>query len=247
MEPSAASTLRIADPNAARLNGEAMQAMAARRLADAKRLLQEGLALDSAYAPLWLNLAAVQRAENDLAGALDSVEAALKLDPLAFPALLLRGVLFDAQGKRAEAASAYSIALTRRPPLDRLDEAMRRAVERAMSLTDSFAAELAFHLDSTMRTEIGTGAAAPTRRMNQFLDHLSGRRRPYWPQPTNFFYPGLPPIEFYDREDFPWIGMVEESTDAVRDELLAVLRADTGLEPYMQRPADMPVQQWGKL
>jgi aspartyl/asparaginyl beta-hydroxylase (cupin superfamily) len=159
----------------------------------------------------------------------------------------MRGALFDAQGNRAEAASAYSIALTRRPPADRMDEAMRRAVERAVSVTDSFAAELAFHLDSTMRPEIGSGAAAPTRRMNHFLDHLSGRRRPYWPQPTNFFYPGLPAIEIYDRENFPWIEMVEDSTDAVRGELLAVLRADEGLEPYMQRPADMPVQQWGEL
>ena len=113
MEPSPASTLRIADPNAARLNAEAMQAMAGRRLAEAKRLLQEGLALDSSYAPLWLNLAAIQRAENDLAGALASVEAALKIDPMAFPALLMRGSLLDAQGSQREAARAYSIALTR--------------------------------------------------------------------------------------------------------------------------------------
>lgn len=251
MEPSPASTLRIADPNAARLNAEAMQAMAGRRLAEAKRLLQEGLALDSSYAPLWLNLAAIQRAENDLAGALASVEAALKIDPMAFPALLMRGSLLDAQGSQREAARAYSIALTRLPPADRLDESMRRTVERAIAVSDSFAAELAFQLDKELRPDISGGSAASTRRMNHFLDHLSGRRRPYWPQPTNFFYPGLPAIEFYDREDFPWIAMVEAATSDVRGELLALLgdneAAARELEPYMQRPDDQPVQQWGKL
>jgi len=249
MEP--AQKLRIANPDAARLNGDALQAMGARRLADAKRLLQEGLALDSSYAPLWLNLAAIQRAENDFGGALASVEAALKLDPLAFPALLMRGALLDAQGLRGQAAVAYSIALIRLPPLEQLDEGMRRAVERAQAVSTAVGAELGAHLDGTIRREIGSGSAAPVRRMNHFLDHLSGRRRPVWPQPTSFFYPGLAALEFYDRERFPWFEMVEQSTDAIRDELLAVLRAEEAgageLEPYMQRGDDEPVQQFAEL
>ncbi len=249
MEPQALR-LRVADPNAARLNGEAMQAMAARRLGDARRLLEEGLRLDSGHMPLWLNLAAIQRVEGDIGGALNSVDEALKLEPMAFPALLMRGSLLEAKGLPREAARAYSVALSQTPPADRLDEGMRQAVARANQVHDAFGRELEAHFEAQLRPQIGNGSAASSRRMNQFLDHMTGKRRPYPQKPTNFYYPGLPAIEFYDREDFPWLDMVEAATDDVRAELLAVLGAESGqkeLEPYMQRPDTEPVQQWGEL
>jgi aspartyl/asparaginyl beta-hydroxylase (cupin superfamily) len=244
-EPSRPA-LRIADPSAARLNSEAMQAMSGGRLDEAKRLLEESLRRDSAFLPAWINQAALQRAGGDIPGALSSVENALKLDPLCFPALLMRGSLFDAQGKIRDAAAAYGIALTRMPPADQLDEATRRACARAREVNDRFAAELGDWLDRSIRPEIGRGAAAPTRRMNQFLDHLSGNRRPYHQKPTNFFYPGLPSIEFWDRDAFPWLEMVEAATDDIRGELLNVANSPS-LEPYMQRDPTQPVQQWGEL
>lgn len=246
MSEPAGISLRLGDPNAARLNAEAMQAMGARRFDEAKRLLEEALRLDKAFLSAWLNLATIQRVAGDFAGAMTSAESALKLDPLCFPALLLRGSLLDAQGKTREAARAYGIALTQMPPPDRLDEGMRRAAARAREVNERFADELGDWFDSTIRPEIGAGRAAPTRRMNKFLDHLSGRRRPYHQRPTNFFYPDLPSIEFWDREHFPWMDMLEAATQDIRGELLAVANSDT-LEPYMQRSATEPVQQWGEL
>ena len=246
MSEPARPTLHIADPNAARLNHEAMQAMAGRRLIDAKRLLGEALQLDPTLLPAWLNLAGLQRVEGDLSGALDSVKSALKLEPLCFPALLMRGALLDAQGETREAAGAYGIALMQAPPADRLDEATRRAIIRAREVNERFAQQLGDWLDHTVRPDIGQGAATPTRRMNGFLDHLSGRRRPYHQKPTHFFYPGLPSIEFWDREHFPWMEMVEAATEDIRGELLAVANS-ASLEPYMQRPDNEPVQQWGEL
>jgi aspartyl/asparaginyl beta-hydroxylase (cupin superfamily) len=244
-EPSRPS-LRIADPNAARLHGDALQAMSSGRLEEAKRLLQEALQLDSSLLSAWLNLAALQRVGGDLSGAMASVESALKLEPLSFLALLMRGSLFDAQGKIREAAGAYGNALMQMPPADRLDEATRRATDRAREVNERFAAQLGDWLDRTIRPEIGRGEAASTQRMNHFLDHLSGRRRPYHQKPTNFYYPGLPSIEFWPREHFPWLAMVEAATGDIRGELLTVANS-ASLEPYMQRGATEPVQQWGEL
>lgn len=244
-EPSRPS-LRIADPNAARLHNDAVQAMAGGRLEDAKRLLGEALHLDPTLLSAWLNLAALQRVAGDLPGAMASVEGALKLDPLSFLALLMRGSLLDAQGKIREAAGAYGNALMQMPPADRLDEATRRAVARAREVNERFAAELGDWLDRTIRPEIRQGAGASTQRMNGFLDHLSGRRRPYHQKPTNFFYPGLPSIEFWARDYFPWLEMLESATGDIRGELLAVANS-ASLEPYMQRSATEPVQQWGDL
>jgi tetratricopeptide (TPR) repeat protein len=246
MSEPARPILRIADPNAARLNQQAMQAIAANRLVEAKRLLEEALRLDSGLLPAWLNLTALQRLGGDLDGALASLESALKLDPMSFPALLMRGSMLDAQGKIPEAARAYGIALTQMPPAEHLDEATRRAAARAREVNERYAAEVGDWLDRALRPDIGQGSAAPTRRMNQFLDHLSGRRRPYPQKPTNFFYPGLPAIEFWDREPFPWLEMVEAATNDILGEFQAVANSDT-LEPYMQRPAAEPVQQWGEL
>lgn len=244
-EPSR-PTLRIADPAAARLNTEAMQAMGARRMGDARRLLEEALRFDSAFLPAWLNLAALQRVAGDVPGALVSVENALKADPLSFAALLMRGALLDAQGKTPEAAGAYGIALMQMPPMEHLDEPTRRAVLRARDVNESFAAELGNWLDRAIRPEIGRGASAPTRRMNKFLDHLSGRRRPYHQRPTNFYYPDLPSIEFWDRDHFPWLAMLEAASDDIIGEFRAVSNSPT-LVPYMQREATEPVQQWSEL
>ena len=40
----------------------------------------------------------------------------------------------------------------------------------------------------------------------------------YHPEPVMFHYADLPPIQFYDRELFPWLGEIEERSDAIRDE-----------------------------
>jgi aspartyl/asparaginyl beta-hydroxylase (cupin superfamily) len=248
MDP--APLIFVTDQEAVRLNEQARQAIASNRLAEGCRLLQDALRRDPRYLPAWLNLAAAQRAEGDLAAALDSVASALKLQPLHYPALLLRGILLEAMGQTRKAGDAYAIALTQLPPPDRLDEAMRRATSHAIAIHKQSLLELENFFDRELRPEIGLGSSAARRRMDQFVDHLAGKRRPFWQAPTNFFYPGLASIEFHDRDDFPWLPMVEAATDRVCDELIAVLRdeqAQRELEPYMQRPVDEPVEQWGEL
>src|SRR5579859_7410798 len=141
--------------DAARLNREAMKAMAGRRLDEAARLLVEALTLDARSLPAWMNLAAIKRTQGDLAGAMRAVDKAREIDQLYFPALLMRGSLYEAMGKPRHAAYAYIVALTQMLPEDVTDAATERAVAHARAAVASHRDEL----ESYLSRELGSGAA----------------------------------------------------------------------------------------
>jgi len=234
---------------ALRLNSQALQAIANRRPADACRLLRAALDLDPMLLPARLNLATAQRLEGDIKGALATVDDALRIEPLAFRPLMMRASLLEAAGHQRAAATAYANALSQMPDEEHLDEASRRAVAHAREFRTRNFAEMEAFL--ARHTDMSHGASsAEARRMSGFTDSLLGKRQRYRSEPTHFFYPGLPSIEFFDRELFPWLPEVEAATDDIRAELMAVLDdevAAADLEPYMQRSDTEPLEQWTEL
>ena len=219
--------------DALRLNAQALQAIANRRPAEARQMLRAALDLAPLLLPARLNLATAQRMEGDLKGALETVDAALRIEPLAFRSLMMRASLLEAMGCRRLAATAYGNALSQAPDEDHLDEQSRRAVAHARDFRGRNFAEME---DFVIRRAAppGGGASAEGRRMSGFTDHLLGKRQRYRSEPTHYFYPGLPSIEFYDREELPWLPEVEAATDEIRAELMAVLDdevAAADLEP----------------
>ena len=149
------------------LNSQAVQAMASRQLGAARQLLLRALELDPKFLPGWMNLAATRRAEGDLAGAMAAVDAALKVDPMAFMALLMRASLFEAMGKRRKAANAYNIALGLTPSENKLDPATRRAVAHGLEFHARHAAELDSFLKQTLFADRVSGPSAEARRMRR--------------------------------------------------------------------------------
>ena len=222
-----------------------MQALGQQRTEEARRLLGEALALDEGFLPGWLNLATAYRIEGQFDQALAAVRSALTLDPLSFRALLLRASLLEAQGKRRSAAQAYSIALSQKPADTALDEGTRRAAAHGRELYGDFLFDLEGFMSREAKPDTALLRSAESRRMGGFFEHLIGKRKAYHAEPTNFYYPGLPAIEIYDREDFPFLPAIEAATPQIRAELEGVL--DDDLEPYMQRPPEEPVEQWGEL
>ena len=86
------------------------------------------------------------------------------------------------------------------------------------------------------------------RRVDQCLETLLGQRQPYYSQPTWMYMPELPAIEFFERSDFPWLDAFEAQTEAMRKELLQVMVTDReGLQPYIDFPADLPLDQFREL
>ena len=236
------------DPRA--LNQAAMRALASGDAAAAKRMLLEAVALDPVAVPLQLNLAAACRALGDLGTAMSALDAALAADPRNFLGLLMKATVLERQGRTRDAGAAYGVALTQAPPEDLLDAATRAALERGRRLNAEYLIEMEAFLSEVTAGAGAMGMAAESRRINTFIERLTGRRAAYQQQPTHFTYPGLPPIEFYDRELFPWLENLEAATPGVRAELLNLLTEDgpaAEFEPYIEYPDGVPLDQWAEL
>ena len=234
-----------------RLNREAMRAMAARRLTEAEGLLSQALQFDSRSLPVWMNLAAIKRAQGDLAGAMTAIDEARQIDPLYFPALLMRGSLYEAMGKPRHAAYAYIVALTQMLPEDLTDAATERAVAHAREAVAKHRDEMEAYLRGEVALEPARGGdSAAARRMTAFLGHVTGKRHLYQPAPSNFYYPGLAPREFFEREEFPWIAGLEAATADMQVELAGIFAdeaASADIVPYAQLPDTEPLEQWADL
>jgi len=237
-------------PNPVALNQTAMRAMAAGDAAGAKALLKEAVALDPGALPLLLNLAGACRADGDMDGAMAALDAVLKIDPRSFLALLMKAAVLERQGRTRDAGVTYGIALTQAPPEDQLDDATRKALERGRALNAQYLSEMTRYLKDVTAGASAMGQGAESRRINAFVERLTGRRAIYQQQPTHFAYPGMPAIEFYDREPFPWLADLEAATAGIRGELLGVLTEDgpaKEFEPYIEYPAGVPLDQWAEL
>jgi len=230
------------------MNQAAMQAMAAGDLVAAEQALTEALRCDRGSIALWLNLAAVRRQRSDLEGAQEAVTEVLRLDSLNFPALLMHATLLDRQRRDVEAATAYGIALAQ-APLDRhIDAPTRKALARAREVHGRHVADLGRFVRERTTEARERCTAAERRRIDSFIETTLRTRKRYRQEPTDFYYPGLPPIEFYPREEFPWLGGFEEATERVQQELAAILTEDErGFGPYVQYQDHMPLDQWREL
>jgi aspartyl/asparaginyl beta-hydroxylase (cupin superfamily) len=234
-------------PSAAALAAAADRAAKAGAVAEARRLLQEAAAMEPANLGLWMNLAACCRALGDLAEALAAVQQALTLDPRAFVPLLTRATLLERLGAPHGAGHAYGVALTQAPPPEQTPPQLAAAIAHAREVHARYQDELARALTGRLDAA-GPRTGPAARRLDAFVGRLAGHRRAFHQEPAQFHYPGLPELEFHDREDFPWLAALEAATGDILAELTAILSEDAaGLEPYVDYPAGAPLDQWAEL
>ena len=229
------------------LNRAAMQAMASRDLQQAERLLHRALRLEATDLPARLNLAACQRLRGDLVSALSTAESALAIDARCFPALLMRASLLDRLDRRREAGEAYGIAVAMAPAAEALDPPTRKALELGRQRHAEHVREAAAYLDGRVLGLAG-GDGPALGRARASIGHYLRTRRRFHQEPVQFYYPGLPAIPFYDREEFPWLEALEAATPQITAELLGVLDdGQTVLTPYVDYGQGLPLDQWAAL
>jgi aspartyl/asparaginyl beta-hydroxylase (cupin superfamily) len=217
-------------------------------LTGARVLLEQAVELDAGDVALWMSLAACRRGLGDHAGAGAAVEQALRADPRSFLALLMKASLLERQGHGRQAALAYGVALTQAPPDEALDPATRGAVAHARELHGRHIADLEAALKAEIARELGSGSSPQQRRARAFAERVVGKRRVYHQEPVQFHYPGLPEVEFHDREDFLWLAELEAASGDIRAELIEILRDDgDDLQPYVNYPDGVPLDQWAEL
>ncbi len=230
------------------LNQSAIRAMAANDFAAAQALLRRALGLGASSPGLWLNYAASCRGLADIDGALSAVDEALKLEPRSFMGLLMKGSLMERKGLSRKAASAYRPAVQLAPPEDQLDPATRQALAHARRFSERYTEEFAAFLNEAVSEFRERGSSVEARRIAAFIDISLGRKRHFPQEPSEYCYPGLPAIEFWDRDEFPWMTDFEATTDAIRSELKAVLLHQfKDFQPYVAYPDSVPLDQWAEL
>jgi hypothetical protein len=226
-------------------NQAALRAIAAGDLASAESALLQAVGFDRENLSAWLNLAAVRRQRNDIDGAFSSIQQVLILDARS------RGPAHECEPARARGRAAPAAPRTRPRSRTRRPTTLRRGDLRAVKRGRAVTAPIHRNsgITSTRRCRCRRRCtAAERRRVESFIDMTLRVRRRYRQEPTEYYYPGLPAIEFYERSEFPWIEEFEAQTAAIGQELANIVREDAGgFTPYIHYAPHMPLDQWREL
>ena len=186
-------------------------------------------------AATYLALARECARTRDHAAALAAVDRALALEPRNLLALIVKADQLAALGDERSASSFYRAAANLAPSAREMPAAVRDEVARAASMCERYAQRFERHLRERLGRHLVAGS-----RFNDSLDILSGKKSVYFQEPRVYFLPGLPQLQFYPREPFPWLERLEAATQDIRAELLNILKEDSAFSPYIRRSDRRP-------
>ena len=225
------------------LEQAADRAAAAGQFAAARSLLEQAVQTDATF-DLWMKLSAMRKASGDLKAALPAIDRALAISPLDFPALLSRALILD-QLRDPNAGEAFDNALAQFPPGAEVPGPWQAPLVHARKRRDEYRSTL----ETKLRENLPAGLPYAVRqRAERFITNRSHRTRHFHQEPSDFHYPGLPELEFHDRECFPAISALEQATGEIRNEFEAMIAAEAAeMVPYIQYPDRVPMRQWKEL
>jgi len=226
------------------LEERADRAASAGEFAAARSLLEQAAEADGSSLGLWLKLSAMCKASGDLKGALAAVDRALAIAPLDFSALLSRALILERLGD-PNVGEEFGNALAQMPPDDDVPEPMRPVVAHARSRRDEHRRGLEQRLVRSLPDGLDVAARV---RAERFIANRARRTRHFHQEPSDFHYPGLPEIEFHDRDQFEGLEALEAATGDIRSEFDALISAEVAeMVPYIQYPDRVPMRQWKEL
>ncbi|WP_321489671.1 aspartyl/asparaginyl beta-hydroxylase domain-containing protein [uncultured Hyphomonas sp.] len=159
----------------------------------------------------------------------------LKQAPHDLGSLLLLGDVRHAAGKTQDASRAYTAAMqAMQLGNGQVAPGYQQGVQRAQARL----AEYARGYDAFIESELPK--AKRSKRFDQSVDILLGKSGIYLQQPTKYYFPGLPQIQFYDTSEFDWVSGLEAKTADIKRELMAVLSDHAAFKPYLERDNSQP-------
>lgn len=188
----------------------------------------------------WLGLAAACRGLNDKPATIVAVNEVLAREPRNVRALIIKADHLVDSGDVPSALSFYRAAMKSAASAGRLPPDLVNELNRAQAQCHHFADGFAEYLRNRLG-EKGFDEATSSPRFVQSLDILHGRSEVFLQQPRHYYFPELPQVQFYDREQFPWLDAIEAATEDIRREARAVLDDPNAFAPYVtagpkQRP-----------
>jgi len=182
----------------------------------------------------FVSLASARAKLGDHRAALEAVNQALALQPRNLRALILKADALAALGDARGASSFYRAVVSWAPAPHEMPAELRDDVARAAALCESYSAAFETYLRQRLAPREGS-------RFSESLDILTGRKSVFFQEPRQYYFPGLPQIQFYPRETFAWLEPLEAASADIRAELLRVLQEDSAsFTPYVARHARLP-------
>lgn len=199
--------------------------------------------------PLILHtLGVVRRDAGDAAGEWDAIQASLAADVYFLPGLLAKGNFQERHKKPKAAAVTYRNALRIAPPPSHWPESLRGQLQHAQAVVQHHQAAYEAFLRERLAEPQGAIDRRGRGQWDEAVSIMAGRTRPYNSDSNQLFVPRLPPITFFDREDFAWVPGLEAKTDVIRAELQNALAGEKAeFQPYIDYKAGEPVNQWREL
>jgi hypothetical protein len=208
----------------------------------------ERLAAIRPGAGIWFNHFQALEMAGDLELGMASLDRALALDPYFLPAILKKAELLGKLGRPEESLSLYRAIVAAEPSLEGVPHAVRLDFERAVETVRAADDARSAALERPLAEVRAAFPSADFERADAYAEHKAGRRKIYVQQPVNGHFPYLPALEFFGREHFPWLALLEAGTEEVRRELASLLEErDEGFRPYIAFGPGDPVNQWAEL
>ena len=213
------------------------------------RRLQALSASQPGNVALWFSLSQRLRRVDRFAEAMVAIERALALQPHHLDALFLAATIQEDLGRTRLAAATYRTALAhvRQGAAVMIDQ--RAAIEHARKAVAANDTALDDYLEQRLEP---LRAEFPGERLDRFdrcKATLLRKRRVFRPMPSFLYFPNIPAVEFFEREDFPWLAEIENATDDIRAELIDVLAGSPdAMRPYIttkQTPGVTPQKDAG--
>ena len=228
------------------LTQAAVEALRRRDGATAQQALNQVVTAGLDDAATHLALAYAHAMLKDHASAHREADLTLSREPRNLRALLVKADLFHMDGDGAAAATFYQAAVKSVPEGTIPPGEMKDELARAQAMAARYQQDLQGALQRTL-AQVRTQAGAASARFADSVGILLGEKQVYLQQPRHYFFPGLPHIQFYGRDQFPWLSALEAATADIRQELLAVLKGGDAFTPYVQRDSSRPALSSGGM
>lgn len=215
---------------------EAVAALQAGDSKKAREVFERVVATGQADTSSWLGLAFACAQLGDNTATLTAVNKSLEVEPRNIRALIFKADHLEHRGESGQALDLYRHALKLAVKAGELPSDVMRGLQRAQEVCARKDEEYKSFLMEKLKAEgFSSGHSSP--RFQQSLDIVFGSKDVFYQEPRRYYFPGLPQIQFYERDDFDWVEAVEAATDDIRTELKAAMSGRSKFSPYLQSDA----------
>lgn len=239
--------LRLVPEHAEALGFLGIQALNAGQAARAIELFQQALHSSPDDATLYKNLGLALRLRGSLPESLTAFHQALQIKPDFLVAALNQGAVLEQLGRPAEALPVYLRALQQADAeglslrAETLPAGLRQLLSRAREVARTAREQWVRNALAPVQARYGTEALTRVEHcLAVHFDHLPAPAPHPLQRPTFMSFPDIPARAWFERGEFPWLAQIERQTEAIREELVEVLRSDAGFRPFVEIPRDHP-------